>query len=461
VFGVTLDLWQEGVLRAYGRGAPRIAIKACHGPGKTFIAAVMIWHMLLCRFPQHTVATAPSRSQLEDALVKEVMILHGKLPEALQGLYEVRKNRIELIGAPDESFFSARTARAEKPEALQGIHCEGGYVLLIGDESSGIDNSIFESAAGSMSGENTTTLLLSNPVRGSGFFYDCFNRNRDMWRTVTVSASDSPRVTDEFVRYIARQFGEDSSAYRVRVLGEFPRVDDDTVVPLDFVETARARDLEVPEDQAEVWGLDVARFGNDSNVLLRRNNLAVLPDIDVWGGRDLMQTTGRVKRKYDETPPHLRPRLILVDVIGMGGGVVDRMREMNLPVRGINVSETAAMSPEKYMRLRDELWFMGREWLERKTVRLPTCEGGCARECPHERLAAELVTPTFTYTSSGKIQVESKADMKKRGFRSPDVADAFMLTFAGNAAGMIYGSRGGNAYGSNWNEPIRRKLAVV
>lgn len=461
VFGVDLDPWQIDTLRAYGRGEPRIAIKACHGPGKTFLASVMVWHMMLCRFPQHTVATAPSSSQLEDALVKEIQVLHTKLPPILADLFEVKKNRIELLAAPDESFFSARTARAEKPEALQGIHCDGGYVLLIGDEASGIDNAIFESAAGSMSGANTTTLLLSNPTKGSGFFFDCFNRNREMWHTVTVSAWDSTRVTDDFVKYIAQQFGEDSSAYRVRVMGEFPLADDDTVIPLEFVESARNRDIVLPKLMNRFWGVDVARGGGDSNALVVRSNLSV-EGVEEWPGQDLMATVGRIKAKWDETPDHERPEWILVDVIGLGAGVVDRLRELRLPVRGVNVSESAS-SREKYLRLRDELWFAARDWLGRKDVKLPRCEGGCGRDCVHERLAGELTVPKFQITSSGKYQVEAKDAMKKRGFKSPNVADAFVHTFAATQAGIIHGSRGSaGGWGSvGWNEPFNRGLTVV
>lgn len=461
VFGSELDPWQEDVLRAYGRGEPRMTIRACHGPGKTYIAAVMIWHSLLCRFPQNTVATAPSRGQLEGALVKEVKVLHGKLPTALASLYEIKKLRVELIGAPEESYFEARTAREEKPEALQGVHCDDGYVLLIADEASGVHNKIFESASGSMSGERTQTLLLSNPTRTSGYFFDSHMKPgmSDTWYKVHVSADDSSRVTDDFKQQIADEHGEDSSVYRVRVLGEFPKVDLDTIIPLGDVEDAQHRDIVVPKGIAEVWGVDIARFGDDANALVKRSRLHVNPDIKVWDGIDLMQTAGRVKREWDETPVTERPSEILVDVIGLGAGVCDRLQELGLPVRGINVAETASAS-DKYRNLRTELWFKARDWLAVKNHRLPVCEGGCARECPHHQLKAELTTPRYSLTSSGKYFAEPKSEMKKRGFKSPNVADAFVLTFASEPAALIHGSSG-DGWGFNWNQPISRDLAHV
>lgn len=460
VFGAKLDPWQERVLRAYGKGERRISIRACHGPGKTYIAAIITWHHILCRFPQKAVATAPSRAQLEDALVSEIVGMAGHLPGPLRDLVDITNNRIELKAAPEESFFSARTARAESPEALQGVHSQ--HVLLIADEASGVPEKIFEAAAGSMSGHHACTLLLGNPVRGSGFFFDTHHKLKDMWFTVHVSAFDSSRVTEDFCLDIERRYGKESNAYRIRVLGEFPLSDDDTVIPLHLVESARHRDLVIRPNLREVWGLDIARSGRDLNALVRRSSMAVNPDMMAWHSDDLMKTAGRVKAKYDETPPSDRPELILIDVIGLGAGVVDRLRELKLPVRGINVSESAAMS-ERFLNLRSELWDQAREWLAGKNVALPRCDGGCHRDCLHERLAGELVQPLKEFNSAGKMQVEGKKDMRKRGIPSPNLADAFCLTFASSQATLLSSTRDVKGWGSpvGWDEPIRRPSSRV
>lgn len=462
VFGIELDEWQEKVLRDIGRGERRVSVAACHGPGKTFAAAIAVNHKLVCHFPQHVVVTAPSKGQLEGALVKEVKILFKQLPPVLQELFEVKKTRIELRAAPEESYFEARTAREEKPEALQGVHCDGGFVLLIADEASGIHEKIYEAAAGSMSGHNTTTLLLSNPTRSSGFFFDTHHKLADMWCTYRVSHEDSDRVTDDFVEDIRRRYGEDSNAYRVRCQGLFPKTDDDTVIPYEFCIAARDRDITLPPAHRmdQIWSLDVARFGDDANCLLKRNRLAVLPDIQVWGGVDLMETTGRVKLEWDDTPEVERPSQILVDVIGYGAAVVDRLRELGLPVRGINVAEGSSYK-DRYLNLRAELWFTAREWLMKQDRKLPKCEGGCSRDCNHERLVQELTAPKYETTSSGKLKVESKADMKKRGHRSPNVADAMVLSFASEPAGLVHGSSDGWNDGPGWGEAISRGLPMV
>jgi hypothetical protein len=438
-----IDPWQRQILRDFGRGERRISIRSCHGPGKTAVVAWCVLYMLLFRFPQKTVATAPTRGQLFDALFAEVMTWFTKLPAALQERYDTKSDRIELKGAPDESFFSARTARRESPEALQGVHSD--HVLLVADEASGVDEKIFEAAVGSMSGENATTILASNPTKTSGFFFDTHHKLAHMWKTYHISAADSPRVTDDFAHDVAARYGEDSNAYRVRVLGEFPKADDDTIIPFHLVEAAAERDIERLPDATVVWGLDVARFGDDRSVLLQRSARAV-EWAEEFKQLDTMALVGRIKHRYDSILPPDRPHEILVDVIGVGAGVLDRLRELSLPARGVNVSESASMN-EAYLNLRAELWFMAREWLEERTCRI---------EPSLHQLRSELVVPRYEYTSNGKIKAESKGDIKKRGHKSPNYADAFVLTFASNAVRARYGKKA-----SRNGEPIRRNLPGI
>lgn len=457
ILGVTPDPWQADVLRDYGGGERRISLRACHGPGKTAVIAWCITHQLTCRFPQKTVATAPTRAQLFDALFAEVMVWMGKLPPQIFGLYNYKSDRIELRSAPDESFFSARTARRESPEALQGIHCDDGFVLLVVDEASGVEEAIFESAVGSMSGHNATTMLASNPTKTSGTFYisqtklrrhegEAADARDGTWRCYHIGIHNAPRVTEDFGRQVAAVYGEDSNAYRVRVLGEFPKADEDTVIPFYLVEGAAERDIVVPDDATRIWTVDVARYGADISVLMERTNRSV-----EWaqGFKDLdtMELVGRIKHEWDNrAATGKQPVEILVDVIGLGAGVVDRLRELGLPVRGINVAESASMG-DRYANLRAELWFKAREWLAEKQGRInPEL---------HE-LRAELVVPKYKYTSSGRIQVESKDDMKKRKHPSPNYADAFVLSFASSAVKATSGRKARRR-----GQPLKRNLPGI
>jgi phage terminase large subunit len=126
----------------------------------------MLWYFMT-RSPVKVVVTAPTSSQLYDAMFAELKRWINAMPLPLQGLLTVKQERIEFNAAPTEMFISARTSRAEQPEALQGIHSEN--VMLVADEASGVPEQVFEAAAGSMSGHNAVTLLLGNPVRSVGF----------------------------------------------------------------------------------------------------------------------------------------------------------------------------------------------------------------------------------------------------------------------------------------------------
>ena len=458
VFGATPDPWQQDVMNAkvgrkwhkkqkrYVRVKParRISVASCHGPGKTAVIAWLCWHQLMCLFPQKTAVTAPSRTQMFDAFYAEMKHWHEKLPPALGDLFDVKADTI-VLKQSDGSKLSVRTARADTPEALQGIHCEEGWVLLIADEASGVPEPVYESAAGSMSGKRACTVLLGNPTRSSGLFFDTHHKLKDMWYTKKISAFDSPRVTQDFITDMARRYGEDSNAYRVRVLGEFPITDDDSVIPYGIMDSARKREIKENKEVAMVWGLDVARFGSDSSALVKRRG-SVVPEVEVrWKGLDTMQLTGAVKSLWDDAETSDRPASIYVDAIGIGAGVADRLRELGLPIRAINVAESPAFK-DRYRNLRAELWFLAKEWLQTKVVSIP--EGG--------DLGDELTTPKYFFASSGKLQVEGKADIKKRSLPSPDVADAFVLTFADGGAILAYGAGAGG-----WNQEIRRNIKGV
>jgi phage terminase large subunit len=416
VLGTTPDPWQAQVMMEVARGERRISVRAGHGVGKSaFCAWLSIWHMV-CRYPQKTVMTAPTAGQLFDALFVEVKYWINKLPAPIRALFEMTSEKVTLKAAPEASFISARTSSADRPEALAGIHSE--YVLLIVDEASAVPEPVFESAAGSMSGHSAATILIGNPTRNSGMFFRTHHALASEWRTYHVSCLDSPRVAPDFVKQISDTYGPDSGAYRVRVLGEFALRDDDTLIPAELVDSAMSRDVTMDTKEPYVYGLDVARFGDDRSVLCKRRG-NVVTEFRVWQGLDLMQLTGAIvnEAKVDT------PAEICVDSIGLGSGVADRLRELGYTVRDVNVSESSAMNPTA-AKLRDELWLSVKEWLNARACKLPKLP----------ELRQELVAPTYTFTSSGKVKVEGKQEMKRRGMRSPDLADSLCISFASLAS---------------------------
>lgn len=416
------EYWQGEFLKDVGRakveGKRRFTVRAGHGVGKSSTEAwLILWFVLFHRNLKCPV-TANSQDQLRDVVWAEISRWWRELPPFLKDMIEVTAERVTVKADPEGSFAVARTARPERPEALQGFHA--GTLAFFIEEASGIEDVIFETAGGALSSEDSWVFMFANPTRTSGYFFRSHHGNRDQWRVYHVPCQASSRVSPDYPTQIAREYGEGSNVYRVRVLGEFPLTEDDSVISLGSVEAAVGRDV-LPTEAAIVWGLDVARFGDDSTALAKRRGNHLLMPVVEWRKLDLMQTSGKIAKEWHETPEDLKPAAINVDVIGLGGGVVDRLRELGLPVRGINVGEAPADDAARYMRLRDELWFKGRDWFETRAVCIPRDDG----------LISEIVVPKYKVESSGKLKVESKDDLKKRGVKSPNKADAFLLTFAG------------------------------
>ena len=398
----------------------RVSIRSGHGTGKsTFMAWCVLW-FLACYFPAKVPATAPTSHQLEDVLWAEIAKWHRQMAlkfPALAAEFEWSAGAFRMKSAPNESFSVARTSRPEKPEALQGFHSDN--ILFLIDEASGVADNVFEVAEGALSTDGAFVVMAANPTRQSGYFFDSHHKMRSAWAALHWSGIDSPRVSRTYVENMRKKYGEHSPVFKVRVLGEFIGASDG-VISLELCEAARVREVEVNAAAPVVWGVDVARFGDDSSALAKRKGNHQQEPVREWWGKDTMQTVGIIKAEYDAAT--VKPDAINVDVIGIGSGVVDRLKELGLPAVGVNVaeSESANASPEiSFNRLRDELWWKGREWLEARDCRM----------ADDDETVAELTTPSYSILSNGRIQVERKDDLKKRGVKSPNRADAWLLTF--------------------------------
>ncbi len=426
LLGANPQQWQRDALRAIAT-SDKIAIRSSHGVGKTaFLSWVILW-LLTTHYPVKIPCTANSQNQLEQVLWSEIKKWSKKLPIGFQNELVFGADKIMLKNVPESGCW-ARTAKKDNPEALQGFH--GDNLAFIIEEASGVDDIIFEVAQGALSTHGAKVVMVGNPTSSTGYFADAFGKNAERWTKMTVSCYDSEMVSPEWIEDMKRQYGEESNVFRTRCLGLPPETDDDTIISRHLLESAVARDIEGMEVQP-VWGCDVARFGSDRSALAKRKGNVLTEPIKTWRDKDIMETVGIVLTEYEATPYLERPAEILVDSIGLGSGVVDRLIELGLPARGINVAESPSLK-QKYMKLRDELWFLAREWLE-------------ARDCKivnDEQLIHELASLRYSITSNGKFKCESKDQMKKRGLKSPDLADAFVLTFGGQgvrASGSIAG----------------------
>ena len=429
VIGAEPQAWQADALRAIASDN-KVAIKSGHGTGKSAYLSWLILWWLLTRYPTKIVATANTAHQLNDVLWTEVDKWARQMPEGFKSQLEFKSDKISLAGSSD-SFCAFRTSRRENPEALQGFHSEN--MLIIVDEASGVPDVVFQVGEGAMSTKGAKTVLTGNPTRAEGFFYDAFHGNREQFNCLTVSCEDADTVDEKFVEDMAAKYGVESNVYRVRVLGEFPTQSDDVLLPLHLVEDAVKREIESSPMTPVVWGIDCARFGSDRSALCKRQGPVILERVKTWQGKDLMEMAGIILTEYEATPYKLRPESIFIDSIGVGGGLADRLYELDLPAVGIAVSESSSLK-EKFTRLRDELFWKAREWFEARDCKIPN----------DESLISEVTSVRYKYQSTGKLKIESKDEMKRRGQRSPDVADAFILTFAQEGAAAL-------GHSSRWN----------
>lgn len=396
------------------------SIRSGHGVGKTaFEAWAILWYTST-HFPCKVPCTAPTSHQLQDILWSELAVWRRRMAGPLAELFEVTSDRMYLKLAPDECYAVARTARKENPDALQGFHSEN--IMFFVEEASGVPDEIFQPLEGALSTPGAKSLMCGNPTRTSGYFYDSHHKNRAQFHCIRVSCHESSRVGPRYIEKMKAQYGEESNVFRVRVLGEFPLEAADVLIPLSIVEPAVEREVEAIPVKT-IWGFDPARYGECANALAKRKGNHLLEPIKTWGNVSLMVSVGRIVQEYENTPPDERPYEIIVDVGGLGGGVVDRLQELGLPVIGINAGESPPKSDAgRVQRMRDYLWWKGREWFQRMDCRMPD----------DQFLIGELTDVHYGLTSTGKIVVETKREMLDRGVPSPDRADAFLLTFAGS-----------------------------
>lgn len=436
--GAVPDVWQweaSAILVA----RRKLSVRSGHGVGKsTFMAWCILW-FCVCYFPCKVPCTAPTGHQLDDVLWAELAKWHRILSErlpALGGEFEWSSGSFKMRSNPSESFAVARTSRPEKPEALQGFHSEN--ILFLIDEASGVSDNVFEVAEGALSTDGAFVVMAANPTRQSGYFFDSHHKMRAEWGALHVNGENCARVSKAYVASMAKKYGVESSIYKVRVKGDFAAAADG-VISLESCAAAQVREVAKMPKAPIIWGLDVARFGDDSTCLAKRQGNHQIAVCEEWWGKDTMQTVGLIKSEWDKTAEKQRPASINVDVIGIGAGVVDRLKELNLPVYGVNVAEAAAVNADKtkqYARLRDELWFAGRDWL-------------LALDChllDDEDLIGELTTPKYTILSNGQIKVEGKQELRSRGVKSPNRADAWLLTFASDGAAL--------AKPAGWDKPV-------
>ena len=427
--------WQADILDTIGkhlrdpqtRFKPlKIAIASGHGIGKSsLISMVSDWAMSTMPDTK-IVVTANTETQLRTKTWPEVCkwfrlcITAHWFKQTATSIYALAKGH-------DNAWYADAIPWSENnTEAFAGLHNQGRRIILIFDEGSAIADKVFEVAEGALTDEFTEIiwLVFGNPTRNSGRFRELFGKYKHRWIHKNIDSRTVEGTNKELIAELVADYGEDSDFVRVRVKGEFPRAGSTQFIPSDLVDAARQREATANLYDPLIIGVDVARFGDDETVIwMRRGRDAKsVPPIKLRGV-DTMGVAARVAELYN----HHRPDAVFIDGGGPGGGVIDRLVQLKVPVMEVQFGGSAdrdQISQEgavKYVNKRAEMWGNMRDWLR----------GGAI---PDEAdLADQLTGLEYGYVLKegvDKIILESKKDMKKRGLSSPDMADALALTFA-------------------------------
>ncbi|MBE3109337.1 MAG: hypothetical protein IMZ46_02315 [Acidobacteria bacterium] len=448
---------QREILRSV-RDNERTAVRASHGVSKTFSAAeVAVW-FLNSYENSKVVTTAPTWTQMAKLLWAEIRAISSRSRIELEGECLMTEIKTEDADHYAIGFSTDTPARAE------GWHAPA--ILFIFDEAKGIPQWLWNAVRGSMTGGLCRWLAISTTdgVQVGEEYWKIFQADRKDWNRIHISAFESPYVTGEKFRAIdmpditrpdifrtrqvdpkdvviqiatpryidecRREWGEDSPLFLTKVKGEIVDVGADTIIKLSQVQQMfkNAENPKFNAAGADQVGVDVARGGMDDTVMFRRKGLKVtarkiLPSPQLPEKAKLVFISEEVERfaTYNKKIP------IKVDDTGLGGGVTDILQAKGYNVVPVNFG-AEAKEPDKYPSTISEMWFeVG------KIVHETSCPAS-------DRLQTELVNrKQKQLDKKGRRVVESKDDYKGRGFRSPDVADAFLLTFYDPHPGAFLG----------------------
>lgn len=401
----------------------QMAVASGRGIGKSALVSWLVHWMLSTRIGSSTIVSANTENQLTTKTWPELtkwlglsLNAHWFEPSAtrvtpakwLSDLVRQDLNRDTRLWAAQAQLWSA-----ENPDAYAGTHNYDG-VLLIFDEASGIDDKIWAVSDGFFT-ENTPNrfwLAFSNPRRNTGYFYETFHAKREFWRTLQIDARTVEQNDARVYEKIISEYGPESYQAHVEVYGQFPSAADDQFIPQYFVTDAFEREPVKDPFAPIVVGVDPARFGSDATVIAVRQGRTLL-EIRRFRNQDTMETVGNVIEIIEQ----YAPALVAIDDGGVGGGVVDRLKEQRYNVRGVNFGNKSRQ-PLMWGNKRAEMWGAMREWL--RTASVPR----------DNTLKQDLTSPNVKPDSRGTLFLESKKDMRARGLASPDAADALCLTFA-------------------------------
>ena len=402
-------------------GSRRVSVVGANGCGKGWALARLILWWVETRAQAKVVVISSTNRQVREILWQELAAVCDAAGDALSG--KLTKNKYFI--SPDRFALGFAT---NNPDNIHGFHSP--ELLLIVDEAHAVRESHFDAAVRLNA---SRTLLAGNAFSTSGTFFESHHAKRHQYHHMRISAYETPNltgeeparpglITAEDIADKALQWGADHPKFIAAVYAQFPDTLEDSLVGRAAVEEAMREDAPsgegaptVEDDAREPLyiGVDVGRFGDNESVLCARRGQRVV-EMKSFGLIDTMRVAGETALMARE----LGAEVIFVDEGGLGAGVVDRLRELKAPVRGVQFGHRAP-HPTRFANHRSEIFWELRRLINDRLIALPD----------DEELAAQLLSLRYDVSSSGQVQMESKRELRKKNLPSPDRADALALAF--------------------------------
>jgi len=396
--------WQKEVLDALK--AHRFTVVVAHRrAGKT---EVMVLRLLLAAMLMERTHPAPLYGYIAPFLKQAKKAAWSRLKFYIRGLPDIRVSESDLtLTLWNNAVISV--FGADNPDGLRGLGFDG----IVLDEVAQMKPEVWPAVVRpALSDRNGWGAFIGTP-KGQNAFSEIYDKalGQPGWFTGLYPADKTGVLPEEELADMRPDMGE--NFYRQELLCDFTADNIDSFIDFMSFHEASHREPLAYNPAPVTFGLDVARFGDDRTALVRRRGL-VLEDLIVWRGQDLMRTATEMAEQINLH----QPRAVFVDVVGLGAGVVDRLRQLGYKIIAVN-SGAKASNPDKFVNLKAEMWSRMRDWL---------AEGAVVSDRPE--LRKDVLAPRYDFDHSGRLKIESKDDLKARGLLSTDCADALALTFA-------------------------------
>lgn len=446
--------WQQSLILLGVEKAQRskvvkkqLSIRSGHGIGKSALVSWVVLWFLYCFYHAQVPVTAPTSGQMHDVLWKELSLWITRIKiERVQEVFEWQSGYIRMQYDPDVWFARAKTSTKENTEALAGVHSD--HVLIAADEASGVPEQVYNTAEGALTSGNVWTILISNPTRTMGYFFDSHHKNDVDWQTFAFSSEESPVVDVGYVDRQARRHGVESDEYRIRVLGRFPSEDmmDDSGY-LQLVPRSKVI-IEPSYDGVDMFvgrkklAIDPSGEGDDECEFLLRDNFRaqVVKSINTTNEKEIAEYILTFIDRYN-----LKTGDIVIEGFGIGSnvnGIVSKATkgrvELYVVLPGNSPKEEMRWNGNYFHRFRSEITDTGedmylnlratghfrmRDWL---------LKGGrlMDNDTENSELAEQIASIRYKRTLQGnKLQIMPKQEQRKLRIKSPNKSDALMLSF--------------------------------